>query len=97
MNLFNYITPTIGEESDSLLKHKNIQISRIISSDSLEDKEYIQEVDEWVIILEGEAVLEIDKKEVLLTKGEYIFIPALVPHRVLQTQKGTLWLAVYMA
>ncbi|SFV69621.1 Uncharacterized conserved protein [hydrothermal vent metagenome] len=97
MNLYDYKTPQKGETFHTLLEHKNIKISRIISADTLEDKEYIQKEDEWVIILEGKAILEIEKKEIVLEKGEHIFISAYSPHRVLQTEQGTLWLAVYIS
>jgi cupin 2 domain-containing protein len=53
-------------------------------------------VDEWVILLEGEATLKIDTEIKKLHKGEFIYIPAHTPHEVLTTQKGTLWLALYM-
>jgi len=96
MNIFDYTTPEIGEDFKSLFKSENIDIIRIVSSNTLEDKLYIQDVDEFVILLEGEALLEVEGKEVILKKGDTLFIPSNVPHRVLKTKKGTLWLAIYM-
>jgi len=96
MNIFNYNIPNIGEDFKTLFKNENIDIVRIVSSDILEDKLYIQDVDEFVILLEGKAHLELEGKEVILNKGDTLFIPTKMPHRVLKTKKGTLWLAIYM-
>ncbi|MCP4136819.1 MAG: cupin domain-containing protein [bacterium] len=96
-NILNNITiPTEGELFETILKHKNISIERITSSDIIPYKEYIQEQDEWVLLLEGEALLEVDKKEVLLKKGDYLFIGSGIPHSVKRTQKATIWLAVHI-
>ena len=95
MNIYDYITPNSGEDFTTLLEKDNIKIARIVSSDKLEPKEYCQEEDEFVILLEGKATLEIEGKKSTLTKGESLFIPAKTKHKVLNTQKATLWLAVY--
>ena len=98
MNLFDYTTPKIGESFTTLLEHKNIKINRIVSSDTLEPKEYIQDEDEWVVVLEGEATLSIkDGVEKILTKGDTLFISAKTPHRVIKTKQGTLWLTVHIS
>ncbi|SFV59317.1 Uncharacterized conserved protein [hydrothermal vent metagenome] len=94
INLYNYNTPKKGEIFDTLLEHKNIKIIRIISSDEVDNKLYIQDEDEWVVVVEGEAILEINDIEKKLSKGESIFIGSKVPHRVIKTQNGTVWLAI---
>ncbi len=96
MNIYDYIIPKKGEDFTTLLEYKNIKILRIVSSQNLEIKEYIQKEDEWVLLLEGAALLEIKGEQKELKKGEALFIPANTPHKVLQTQKGTLWLAVHI-
>ena len=96
MNIYDYLTPTSGETFSTLLKHKNIKINRIVSSSKVEPIEYIQEEDEWLVLLEGEATLRIENEEKILVKGETLFIPAKVPHTVLKTNNGTIWLTVYI-
>ena len=96
MNLYDFITPKNGENFTTLLEHKNIKINRIVSSDSLEDTEYVQEEDEWLVLLEGKATLLINNKEKLLKKGETLFIPAQTPHKVIKTQNGSIWLTVHI-
>ncbi len=44
---------------------------------------YDQDTDEWVILLQGEAILSYaDGSETNLTPGDYLFIPAHQKHRV---------------
>ena len=96
MNIYDYITPKSGETFTTLLEHKNIKIKRIVSSDELAETEYIQEEDEWLILLEGEATLLLDDVKKTLRKGDTLFIPLKTPHRVLSTQSGTVWLTVHI-
>jgi cupin 2 domain-containing protein len=96
VNIYDYISPQSGETFTTLLEHKNIKINRIVSSDNLDDTEYIQEEDEWLILLEGEATLLLNDEEKKLTKGDTLFISAKTVHRVLSTQTGTVWLTVHI-
>ena len=96
MNIYDHITPQSGETITTLLSHKNIKINRIVSSDDLDEIEYIQKEHEWLVLLEGEATLLIGKQEKNLKKGDTLFIPAETPHRVLRTQSGTVWLTVHI-
>ena len=68
MNLYNFIVPKDGEDFTTLLEHKNIKINRIVSSADLEPIEYIQDEDEWVVLIEGEATLLIEDEEKVLKK-----------------------------
>ena len=96
MKLYDYTVPEKGERFDTLLKDHNIEIVRIVSSDKVETKEYCQEEDEWVVVLEGSATLLLSDKEIRLEKGDSLFIPSKTRHKVLHTSKGTLWLAVHI-
>jgi len=96
MNIFNFTTPETGETFTTLLEHKNIKINRIVSSENFKSIAYIQEEDEWLVLLEGEAKLRVDNEEKKLTKGDTLFIAANVPHKVLETIDGTVWLTVHI-
>jgi cupin 2 domain-containing protein len=96
VNIYDTITPNNGEIFTTLLKHKNIKINRIVSSANIAPIEYVQEEDEWIVLIEGDATLLLDKKEKILIKGETLFIPAKTPHTVLQTTTGTVWLTVHI-
>ena len=97
MNIYDCIIPQNGETFISLLEHKNIKINRIVSSENIEPKEYIQEEDEWLVLLEGEATVLLNNEEKILTKGDTLFIAANVPHTVLETTAGTVWLTVHIS
>ena len=96
LNLFDYTIPENDETFDTLLSHKNIKIVRIVSSEDIDEKIYCQEEDEWVVVLEGEAVLLVNDEKRCLKKGDSLFIPAQTNHSVLTTKSGTLWLAVHI-
>jgi cupin 2 domain-containing protein len=96
VNLYDYITPKNGEAFTTLLEHKNIKIKHIVSSSYVESIEYIQDEDEWLVLLEGEATLLLNHKEKVLTKGDTLFIPAKIPHKILKTKDGTVWLTVHI-
>lgn len=87
-----------GEEFETLLQHHNLKIERIVSSSSPEDTRYCQPQDEWVALLQGEAMLEVDGAEHRLRAGDHRFIPAGTPHRVLATSEEPrcIWLAVHL-
>jgi len=96
MNFYNFTVPNNGEDFTTLLEHKNIKINRIVSSADVESVEYMQDEDEWIVIIEGEATLFLKNEEKVLKKGDTFFIPAKTPHKVLKTSHGTVWLAVHI-
>lgn len=96
MNIFDYNVPKIGEDFTTLFEHKNIKINRIVSSDTLEKKVYIQNEDEWLVLLHGEATIKISDELKTLKIGNTLFIPSKTPHEVIQTSSGTLWLTVHI-
>ena len=96
MNIYDYIIPQSAETFTTLLEHKNIKINRIVSSDDLDEKVYIQEEDEWLVVLQGQATLLLNDEKKTLIKGDTLFIPSKTPHRVLSTQNGTVWLTVHI-
>jgi len=95
-NIYDYIAPKSAETLTTLLTHKNIRINHIVSSDQLEDTLYLQEEDEWLVLLEGKATLLVKNEEKKLQKGDTFFIAANTPHKILQTAKGTVWLTVHI-
>jgi cupin 2 domain-containing protein len=96
-NIFKTKLPIQGESFDSLLEHKNIKIERIVSTEADPNKVYLQDQDEWVLLLKGKAQLDIDGSHIELEKGDYFFIPSGKKHRVLSHDSGTIWLAVHIS
>jgi cupin 2 domain-containing protein len=96
-NLFEYSLPEVdNEEFTTLLEHKNVKISRIVSNTLKTEQRFCSDKDEWVIVLQGCAKLEINNEVHKLTKGSSLFIPANTEHTLLKTKKVVVWLAVYI-
>jgi cupin 2 domain-containing protein len=76
----------------------NLRVERIVSRGHTTPPGawYDQEEDEWVAVLEGEARIAYpDGREVFLGKGDHLFLPRRVPHRVAYTSPLCVWLAVF--
>lgn len=57
-----------------------------------------QELDEWVLLLKGTAIIEIKNEgSITLIEGDYIFLPAHKMHRIKETSRNPscIWLAVH--
>lgn len=92
--------PSNEEIFEPIITSNRIHIERIISTGQKtpEDKWYDQEKDEWVILLQGHAVISYeDGQKVIMERGDYIFIPAHDKHRVEETSinPACIWLAIH--
>ncbi len=100
MDIHNLFTdarvPSTGERFDTLVQQGNVVIERIVSSSDITPTEYVQIQDEWVVLLTGEARLEVAGRPVSLKAGDHLFLPAHTPHTVTQVSQGATWLAVHI-
>ena len=85
---------------ESLVFTDDIKIERIISTGQVtpSGEWYDQDRDEWVILLQGEAVLSYDNGSIIkLVAGDYLSIPAHQKHRVEDTsfEPPCIWLAIH--
>lgn len=100
-NLFSAINADPKAEiSEVILHNNNFRIEKIISFGQISPENfwYDQAEDEWVCLLDGNAILELDNGcMVNLSKGEHYFIPAHQKHRVSFTSSDPvcIWLAVF--
>jgi len=99
-NLFENINvDQISEEFIEILKSNNIKIERIVSNGQTSPKDfwYEQKENEFVLVLEGFAIVEFEDKELELKKGDFINIKAQEKHRVKYTSldEATIWLAIF--
>jgi cupin 2 domain-containing protein len=90
------VAPGTGERFEELVRCRNVTIERIVSSDAPEPGDYVQPQDEWVAVLEGSADVEVSGMVHALGPGDWLWLPAGTPHRVLRTTRGTVWLAVHI-
>lgn len=96
-NLFeNAVPPGTGERFETLLACRNLVVERIVSAATVEPREYVQPQDEWVVLVRGEAALEVAGESVVLRAGDHVFLPAGTRHTVKSASEGALWLAVHL-
>jgi cupin 2 domain-containing protein len=100
-NIFESIPAHLTNEVfEGIIKSPNLRIERIISKgqSTPEGTWYDQDEHEWVMLLEGEALLWFDDgSSARLNKGDYINIPAHCKHKVAWTSQEqiTIWLAIF--
>jgi cupin 2 domain-containing protein len=102
-NIFNDIPESLQEELfQTLLRNDHVHIERIVSNGQATAKGqwYDQAWDEWVLMLQGKAVLHYEKDDVYITlqAGDYQLIPAHTKHSVEWTlpDENTVWLAIHL-
>ena len=85
-----------GEQFETLLQHKNVTIERIVSSGNQPPTKYLQDYDEWVMLVSGEAEMTLGGQPVSLKTGDTLHLPGGVEHEVLRSSAGAIWLAVHV-
>ncbi len=87
--------PASGEEiTETLINRRSIKVERIISNRASTGW-YDQDENEFVLLLKGGAVLDFDGETVEMKEGDWILIKAHQKHRVVSTEKDTVWLCVF--
>ncbi|PLY10674.1 MAG: cupin [Arcobacter sp.] len=99
-NIFDNINvDKINEEFIEILRDKDVRIERIVSNGQVSDEDfwYEQNENEFVLLLEGEAILQFENKDVKLKKGDFIDIKSRQRHRIKYTSldQPTIWLAIF--
>lgn len=98
-SLFAESAPEVAEEVfTTLLEKPGLKIERIVSHgrSSPADFWYDQEQEEWVLLVRGKAVLQLEgQPELRLKAGDHLRIPAHLRHRVASVSDDALWLAVH--
>ena len=96
-NIFDFVLPSTDSESfKTELKHKNVEIKTIVSNTLITPQTFTQKCDEWLVVLQGCAKIEMDGVIYKLKKGDTLFIPKDTKHTLLKTRKTVVWLAVYI-
>ena len=101
MNLYsNFQMPENGSELSEILLDENVTIERIISTGQITppDYWYDQARDEWVSLLQGNAVIQFKYgEEIRLKAGDQLLIPHNLLHRVVFTSVSPpcIWIAIH--
>jgi len=98
VNIFDLSALPLSEELTTILiKNDNIRIERIVSTGQVSDW-YDQPETEFVVLLEGSAVVEFESgRTITMSKGDTLFIAPHERHRVSFTSSKPpcIWLCVF--
>ena len=99
-NIFDKIIVDKEEENFfEIFKNETIKIEKIVSNGQISPENfwYEQEKSEFILLLEGFAILEFENREVELKKGDCLNIKAKQKHRVKFTSlnEPTIWFTVF--
>ena len=97
MNIFDLPELALPEELTTVLaENGNVRIERIISSGQVSGW-YDQSETEFVVLLEGNAVIEFENEKITMSKGDTILIKPHERHRVsfTSTEPPCVWLCVF--
>jgi cupin 2 domain-containing protein len=86
--------PEHGEDTIELAGAAGFTVAQILSGALPAPQDYDQDHDEWIVVLAGGAVLEVDGLAHELGVGDWWLLRARTPHRLVRTEPGTSWLAV---
>ena len=100
-NLFTDIPKLAAEELfTTVLERPGCRIERIVSYGqcSPEGFWYDQAWNEWELLVQGTAEIDLVDRRVALSPGNHLFIPAGQKHRVTRTDTDppTIWLAIHL-
>ena len=71
-------------------------VEQILSGPDVDPADYLQDSDEWITLLAGAAALEVGGERVELGPGDWVLLPAGLPHRLVEVASGSNWLAVHV-
>ena len=88
--------PSSGESISVLASGPGWRVEQILTGALSAPIEDLLDHDEWVVVLAGGAVLDVDGEALTMTEGDWVHLRAGVPHRVRATEPPTSWLAVHV-
>lgn len=89
--------PAAGERSEEIAHLGGVVVEHILSGVLRSPVDYDQDHDEWVVLLNGEATLQVGGEILALGAGEWVLLRAHVRHRLVRTAPGTTWLSLHAA
>ncbi len=89
--------PAAGEWSEEIAQVGGVVVEHILSGVLRSPVDYDQDHDEWVVLLNGEATLQLGGEILPLGVGDWVLLHAHVRHRLVGTAPGTAWLSLHAA
>ena len=90
--------PDNGETTDHLVTTDDgrPRVEQILSGRVDTPVDYLEPRAEWVTVLAGGATVEVAGERIDLAPGDWVVLPADVPHRLTGVAEGTSWLALHL-
>ena len=92
-NLFEDAFVGDGERCETLASGA-VRIEHIAGA-ATSPQGYLQDDDEWVVLLRGSAQLDVDGVRHSLVAGDWLDLPAGTPHTLVSSTPDAVWLAVH--
>lgn len=89
--------PATGEEVRRLVATRGVVVEEILSGRLETPVDYVQDEDEWVVLLAGRATVGLAGETIELGPGDWLYLPSGLPHTLVETAPGSSWLAVRVA
>lgn len=94
-NLFDHIRfSDLEEVEEGIFENEKVRALRTMSLNQVTDF-MIQDEDEFVILMDGFASIETESEIVRMKKGDFLFIPKGLRHRVIDQYKA-LWFCLFV-
>ena len=94
-NLFDHIRfSDLEEVEEGIFENEKVRALRTMSLNQVTDF-MIQDEDEFVILMDGFASIETESEIVRMKKGDFLFIPKGLRHRVIDQDKAV-WFCLFV-
>jgi uncharacterized cupin superfamily protein len=88
--------PLTGEAERTLAATGRVVVKQVLSGQLAGPVDYRQDEDEWALVVEGSAVLQVAGSQLELRVGDWVWLPAGIAHRLVRTEPGTSWVTVHI-
>lgn len=94
-NLFEHIKfSDLEEVEEGIFENEKVRALRTLSLNQVTDY-MVQDEDEFVILMDGFASIETEEEVVRMKKGDFLFIPKGLRHRVINQDKAV-WFCAFI-
>jgi cupin 2 domain-containing protein len=88
--------PEHGESERTLVELPGFSVRQVLSGQLERPVAYLQEEDEWALVISGRAALVVGVEAVELEPGDWVWLPAGVAHTLERAEPGTSWVTVHL-